>query len=162
MQLTEYGTKTTIYLLKRDLQHFSQVKAGLLKIPPQRKSKRAERRSGRIKTKATNKEKQPNQVSGNGDKFSGRKRPRSDSTADPDMIKKPRFIPKPKDGRIDYDTYLCTNMNHYGLDTKKLNEDPQGYRDQMKEIKAGWDEYVKLMKEQGYTIAPEGDKPASS
>lgn len=93
------------------------------------------------------------------DRFSGKKRPRSDSTADPDSIKKPRFIPEPADEYIDYDSYMCTNMNHFKLDEKRLNEDREGYMKTLREIKAGWDEYVKIMKGRGFKIAPEGGKP---
>ncbi|KAJ5900282.1 uncharacterized protein N7473_004352 [Penicillium subrubescens] len=85
----------------------------------------------------------------------------SETQGSADTPKKPKYIPKPKNGLIDRHIYMADMMAFYKLDRtlldhdgktdEQIKRDTQKYRDGVKDIEDGWEEYKKNMLDQGYT-----------
>lgn len=94
---------------------------------------------------------------------SGKKRSRANSGANSACMKKPRSATasteKSTERYIDWSSYLCTNMIHFGLTDKKREDDPDGYMETLDTIHKGWSDYRQNMIKRGFKILPGGEKP---
>lgn len=90
---------------------------------------------------------------------SSKRKTRSDSVPaeqDPEPPKKSKEMPKPINGKFDYDSYKFTLMSHYGATQELLQKDHKKYQEIMRSIEDEWPSYRENMKNQGYQELQKG------